>query len=39
MENRAFVIGSGSFRVYGQSDADGGKLFTLTKPGNLTSSS
>lgn len=39
MEDRAFVMGTGNFRCYGQSVADGGKLFTLTKPGNLTNSS
>lgn len=37
--NRQFMIGSSSFRVYGQAAADGGVLFKLIKPGNLTSSS
>jgi hypothetical protein len=38
-DNRAFVLSSGKFSVYGQSVANGGKLFTMTKPGNLTNSS
>lgn len=38
-DNRTFVIGSGSFRVYGQTTANGARLFTLTKPGNLTNAS
>lgn len=37
--NRSFFIGSSSFRVYGQASADGGVLFKLIKPGNLTMSS
>lgn len=41
-ENRTFSIGSGSFRCYGQDVTTYGanaKLFTFTRPGNLTNSS
>lgn len=38
-DNRAFSMGSGNFRCYGQDPGSGGVLFYITKPGNLTNSS
>lgn len=38
-QNRTFSLGGGGFDVYGQAAADGGVLFTMVKPGNLTNSS
>lgn len=38
-DHRGFMMGSGSFTVFGQAPADGGKLFQLSKPGNITNSS
>lgn len=38
-ENRAFTLGSGGFRCYGQAASDGGVLFTYSRPGDLTNSS
>jgi hypothetical protein len=41
-ENRAWNLGMGNFRAYGQSIATYGsaaKLYTVTRPGNLTNSS
>lgn len=37
--NREWNVASGSFRVYGQNTADGSRLYTLTKPGHLNTSS
>lgn len=37
MENRSWVMGDGSFEVAGE--ANGGRLWTYTRPGNLTNSS
>ncbi len=36
-DNRTWSIGEGGFRCYGE--ANGGRLFTYSRPGNLTSSS
>lgn len=38
-DNRGFAIGSSSFKVYGQAVSDGGVLFKMTKPGDLTNAS
>jgi hypothetical protein len=38
-DNRGWVMGSGNFRCYGQAIADGGKLFEIIKPGDLTNAS
>lgn len=37
MENRNFVLPSGNFTVYGE--ASGGRLYTISKPGDLTNAS
>ena len=36
-DNRAWTMGEGGFRVYGE--ANGGRLFTVSKPGNLINAS
>lgn len=36
-DNRAWMLGEGGFRVYGE--ANGGRLFTVTKPGSLINQS
>ena len=36
-DNRAWMIGEGGFRVYGE--ANGGRLFIVTKPGSLINAS
>lgn len=36
-DNRAWLVGEGGFRVYGE--ANGGRLFTISKPGDMTNAS
>lgn len=38
-DNRGWMLGNGSFRAYGQTVADGEKLFTVLKQGDQTNAS